>query len=194
MTTRTLTSLGIGAALILAVLLGVGVPGSASAGAYKCEDRFLDDIDEMQLRAAALRVLPKSTHLDAVVPCRNPDSAHARISTKRVASIEGVQQWYEFTCSRESQPWRCDPPEFKQAITYSLKVGGVSRVVALSFGKEFSLSRAQSLSQKALEIYTDPTVRLPECEIGGVKRPDLVDLRNGELPASRYSRRRERKS
>jgi hypothetical protein len=180
--TRSLACLGAGVAAALAVLLGVGVPGSASAGAYKCEDRSLDDIDEMQVRAAALRVLPKAAHLGEVVPCRNPDSAHARIPTKKILSIEGVLQWYEFTCFREAQPWKCDAPEFNQSITYALVVNGVSRVVALSFDKEFSLARARELSQKALEIYVDPTLRLSECELGGVKKPDLVDLRNGNLP------------
>jgi hypothetical protein len=188
MTRRKVTaswkSLGIGTVFAVIVLLEVSAPQFASAGAYKCEDLFLDDLDEMQLRAAALRALPKAVHLAEVVPCRNPDSAHSWVSTKKVTSPEGVQQWYEFTCRRNVQPWNCDPPEFKQAITYSLKVGVVSRVIALSFDKEFSLSRARALSRKALEIYVDPTVRLAECELGGVRRPDLVDLRNGNLPAA----------
>jgi hypothetical protein len=181
-TVGTLAGFAIISALIVAVLFGVGVPVSASAGAYKCEDRFLDDIDEMQLRAAALQVLPKSTHLDAVAPCRNPDSAHARISTKKILSIEGVQQWYEFTCSTEAQPWKCAPPEFKQVIPLSMTVGGVSRLVALSFDKEFSFARARTLPQKALEIYADSSVRLPQCDLGVGRRPDLENLRNGDLP------------
>jgi hypothetical protein len=36
----------IGAALALAVLFGGSVPTKASAGAFKCQDRFLDSIDE----------------------------------------------------------------------------------------------------------------------------------------------------
>jgi hypothetical protein len=184
MSRRLWVCFGAGVVAALAFLLAVAVPQSAFAGAYKCEDRFLNDVDEMLLRAAALRILPKSTHLDSVVPCRNPDSAHARISTKKIISIEGVQQWYEFTCSREEQPWKCDPPEFNQSITFALEVNGVSRLVALSFDEHFSLARAQVLSQKALEIYVNPKLRLPQCELGGVKKPDLVDLRNGNLPAA----------
>jgi hypothetical protein len=183
-TVRTLAGFGIGAALAVAILLGLAVPESASAGAYKCEDRFLEVIDEMQLRAAALKVLPKSVHLDKVGPCRNPDSAHARISTKKVLSIEGVQQWYEFTCWRVAQPWKCDPPEFKQLIAYTSAVRGIRRRVALSFDRDVSLARARVLSQRALEIYADPAILLSECEIGGIKRADLVDLRNGPLPST----------
>jgi hypothetical protein len=122
---------GIGAALALAVPFGVAVPTIASAGAFKCEDRFLDSIDEMQLRTAALEVLPKAADLDELGPCRNPDSAHARISTKKIQTVEGVQQWYEFTCSRHAQPWRCDPPEFKQAISLSMTVGVLAQLAQL---------------------------------------------------------------
>lgn len=184
MIVRTLAGLGTGIAPALAILLGMAVPGVASAGVYKCEDRFLDAIDEMQLRSAALKVLPKAVHLDEVAPCRNPDSAHARISTKKIQTVEGVQQWYEFTCRREAQPWKCDAPEFNQSITLSLDVNSVSRLVALSFDGSVSLARARVLSQEALEIYLDRTVRLPQCEIGGVKKSDLVDLRHGNLPAA----------
>jgi hypothetical protein len=168
----------------LAFLMGLAVPKSASAGAFKCEDRFLDAIDEMRLRRAALKVLPKSVHLDEVGPCRNPDSAHAWISTKKIASLEGVGQWYEFTCRRDAQWWICDPPEFRQSINLLLPVRGASRLVELSFDREFSLARARELARQALEIYVDPSVRLPECENGGVKRSDLVDLRNEQLPST----------
>jgi hypothetical protein len=170
--------------MAMAVLLGVAVPGVASAGAFKCENWWLYEDDEIRLRAAALRALPKHVHLDEVGPCRNPDSAHAWTSTKKVASIEGVGQWYEFTCRRDAQWWICDPPEFRQSINLMLPVRGASRLVALSFDREFSLSRARELAQTALEIYGDPSARLPQCENGGVKKSDLVDLRNDQLPST----------
>jgi hypothetical protein len=102
-------------------------------------------------------------------------------------SIEGVRQWYEFTCYRNAQPWRCDLPEFKQSISYDLTVKGVRRQVALSFDRDVPLNRARQLAQRALEIYADSSVLLSQCEIGGVKRPELVDLRNGSLPLSHES-------
>jgi hypothetical protein len=180
MTAGSLACFSVGAAIAVIVLLGVAVP--ASAGAFKCEDRFLDDIDEMQLRAAALKVLPGSTHLDVVGPCRNPDSAHAWISTKKVTSVEGVQQWYEFTCWRKAQLWKCEPPEFKQSISYDVIVNGVRRPVALIFDRDVPLNRAKVAAQKALEVYANPSVWLSQCEIGGIKKPDLVNLRNDPLP------------
>jgi hypothetical protein len=100
MSAGSLVWFGIGTAFALAVLFGAAVPKSASAGAFKCENRWLYEGDEMALRVAALKVLPKSTHLEEVAPCRNPDSAHAWISTKKGTSKEGVQQWYEFGQSR----------------------------------------------------------------------------------------------
>jgi hypothetical protein len=183
----TLASLWIGAALAVAVLLGVGVSGGASAGAYKCEDRFLDDIDEMQLRAAALRVLPKSTHLDAVNPCRNPDSAHARISTKRVASIEGVQQWYELTCLREARSWRCDPPESNKAFQTRLVLEGSSHEVNLAFNGEMSLDRALKLANVALKAY-QPSAALLFCGDKESNQADTKDLwSHSPMPAGKVT-------
>jgi len=159
----SLVCFGIGLVFALSVLLGVAVPGVGHAGMRKCEDHFLDADDEMRLRAAALRVLPRSAHLDEVGACRNPRNAYAWISTKRGTSIEGVQQWYEFPCLRKAQPWQCDAPEFKQLITVSLRAGDVTRQITLSFGQQTSLERAKLLTVRALTIYADPTSRLPSC-------------------------------
>jgi len=161
--TRSWVCLGAGVAAALAFLLGVAVPGVGHAGMRKCEDHFLDADDDMRLRAAALKVLPKSAHLDEVGACRNPRNAYAWISTKKGTSIEGVQQWYEFPCSRQAQPWQCDAPEFKQLITLSLRAGDVTRQITLSFGQQTSLERAKLLAVRALIIYADPTSRLPSC-------------------------------
>jgi hypothetical protein len=161
--TTVLAGLGIGIALAVALLLGVAAPEIAQAGMRKCEDHFLDADDDMRLRAAALKVLPKSVHLDEVGACWNPRNAYAWISTKKGTSIEGVQQWYEFPCSRKAQPWRCDPPEFKQLTTVSLRGGDITQHVTLSFDQQTSLERAKLLAVRALTIYADPTARLPSC-------------------------------
>jgi hypothetical protein len=167
--TATCGCLGIGAGFALAVLLGVAVPRVAQAGMRKCEEHFLDADDDMRVRAAALKVLPKSAHLDEVGACRNPRSADAWISTKKVTSTERVQQWYELTCSRTGQPWKCDPPEFKQSFAMSVEVAGASHFVELSFGKESSLERARVLASRAVEAYLDPTSQLPSCGASSVE-------------------------
>ena len=130
----------------------------------------------MALRVAALKVLPKSTHLEEVAPCRNPDSAHAWISTKKGTSKEGVQQWYEFTCRRKAQLWNCEAPEFKQMINTSLTVDGTSHEVELSFEKDISLGRARVLASRAIVIYRDPTSRLPDCQTDKSKQSDPFSL------------------
>jgi hypothetical protein len=163
--TTVLAGLGIGIALAVAILLGVAVPGVGHAGMRKCEDHFLDADDEMRLRAAAIKVLPKSAHLDEVGACWNPRNAYAWISTKKGTSIEGVQQWYEFPCSRKAQPWQCDPPRLKQTFAMSVNVAGASHLVELSFGREFSLERARALASRAIEAYLDPTSQLPSCGV-----------------------------
>jgi hypothetical protein len=168
MTVRTVGP-GIGAAFAFIVLFGAAAPDVASAGAFKCENWWLYEDDEMALRVAALKVLPRSVHIDDVAPCRNPHSAHAWISTKRGTSKEGIQQWYEFTCRREAQPWKCDQPEVKQLIATTVFVGGVSHPVELSFDKESSLKRAHVLASRAIEVYLDPASQLPSCGVSSLE-------------------------
>jgi hypothetical protein len=165
MTSQSLVGLGCGAALTVAVLFGLTAPGVGQAGMRKCEDQFLDADDDMRLRAAALKVLPKSAHVDEVGACRNPRNAYASISTKKGTSIDGVQQWYELTCSRKAQPWICEPAVLKQTFAMIVKVAGVSHLVELSFGKESSVARARVLASRAIEAYLDPTSLLPSCGV-----------------------------
>ena len=108
------------------VLLVVAVPGVGYAQALKCERDWLEKDDEMTLRAAALKVLPKSVDMVITRGCRTADWTYGFIETQKNITGEGVQQWYEFTCRRKRQPWICDPPEFKQFISTSIVVGTVS--------------------------------------------------------------------
>jgi hypothetical protein len=163
MMSQSLVGIGCGAALTVAVLFGLAAPGVGQAGMRKCEDHFLDADDDMQLRAAALKVLPKSAHLDEVGACRNPRSAYASISTKKGTSIEGVRQWYELTCSRKAQPWKCDPPELKQLFHMLTVVDGSSHPIELSFSEGTTLGRARMLFDAALAIYDNPDAKLPFC-------------------------------
>jgi hypothetical protein len=58
MTAGSLACFGGGAVFAVTVLLGVAVPGIASAGAFKCENWWLYEDDEMALRAAAREIRP----------------------------------------------------------------------------------------------------------------------------------------
>jgi hypothetical protein len=188
MSCGSLVCFGIGAAFGLAVLLGVAVPGVGHAGMRKCEDHFLDADDDMRLRAAMLRVLPKSVHLDQVGACRNPRSAYAWISTKKGTSIEGVQQWYEFTCSRKAQPWQCDAPELKQLFNMPSVVDGSAHEIELAFDKEIALDRAVNLANAALRVYGNPDAKLPFCNSQVAEESDWIKFRPRlRMPAGKIS-------
>lgn len=165
--------------ILFATLLA---PGTAVAGAFKCDSHWLYEDDEDQLRATAEAALPKSARLETVAPCRYLNSAHAWISTRKATSAEGVQQWWEITCWRRALRWQCDPPEFNQLILLSLAVEGGDRQTALSFNKDTTLDRARVLATRAIDIYVDPTSRLPECASGKLNDSKLVDLRRDNLP------------
>jgi hypothetical protein len=180
--TRTLVGVAIGAAFALTALFGVAVPTAASAGTLKCEYRFLDADDDMSLRAAALKVLPKSVHIAVAGACRNPDWAYGFIETRKNVTAEGVRQWWESLCRRDARMWKCEPPEFKQTFAMSVNVAGVSHLVELSFGKESSLERARAFASRAIEAYLDPTSLLPSCGIGDPKESDRLRAQSSLSP------------
>jgi hypothetical protein len=188
MMSQSLVGIGCGAALTVAVLFGLAAPGVGQAGMRKCEDHFLDADDDMQLRAAALKVLPKSAHLDEVGACRNPRSAYASISTKKGTSIEGVRQWYELTCSRKAQPWKCDPPELKQQFNMQSVVDGSAHEIELAFDKDITLDRAVNLANAALRIYENPDAKLPFCNSQAAEESDWTKFRpHLRMPAATIS-------
>jgi hypothetical protein len=169
----------------VAICLGCVVArGSVSAAELTCASRTLSGADEQRLRAAARTVLPKPAELSVLTPCKNPTWALGSIATRKVTTAEGVEQWWEFICRRETLPWTCDKPEFKQFIELSLELEGRSRKIELSFDAQTTLGGARVLAARALAIYADPNLRLPGCERGGHKDPGLLDLRRGhQLPS-----------
>jgi hypothetical protein len=184
---RTLSYFGIGAAIALAVVLGIAAPGVGHAGMLKCEDHFLEDIDEMQLRAAAIKVLPRSVHIVVTGACRNPGWAYGFIETKKTTTPEGVRQWYELICRRMAQPWQCEPPEFKQLFVIEASIGGVLHPVELSFGKDTSLELARVLAPRAIDVYAESDSRLPSCGVSEPKESDLLRAKHNHqsLPAGK---------
>jgi hypothetical protein len=129
----------------------------------RCESRWLPRDDETRLLVAATAVLPSSVEPHVSGRCRNPDGARAWISTHPIKTPQDVRQWWQFTCRREKRDWECDQPEFNQLVDIKLVVGGTRRHVELSFDKDVSLDRAQSLSSEALALYADPRSRLHWC-------------------------------
>jgi hypothetical protein len=188
MTPQSLVGLGCGVALTIAVLFGLTAPGVGQAGMRKCEDHFLNTDDDMRLRAAALKVLPKAAHLDDVGACRNPRNAYAWISTTKGTSIGGVQQWYELTCSRKAQPWKCDPPELKQLFNLQSVVDGSAHEIELAFDKDIALDRAVNLANAALRIYENPDAKLPFCNSQAAEESDWTKFRPRlRMPAVKIS-------
>ena len=175
-------SVAVGGSLALIVLFAVAGTGVAHAQMFKCENDWLQEYDEMELRAAALKVLPKSVHLGAIRACRNPNWARGFIETPKNITVEGVQQWYEFSCQRDAQFWRCEPPEFKQFIATTVAAGGSTLALELSFDKGTSLERARRLASRAIGIYAEPASRLPACTVKEPKESDFLGAKYNHTP------------
>jgi hypothetical protein len=132
--------------------------------------------------------LPKSARIEVLAPCRNPESAHALISTRKTVSKEGVRQWWEFTCRRDRRIWKCDAPELKQLFNMQSLVDGSAHEVELSFDKTITLDRAVNLAHAALKIYENPDAELPFCNSRAAQKSDWKQFRpHLSMPAGTIS-------
>lgn len=157
-----LVVVGMGTTIALAVLSGVAVPEIGHAQMLKCASRDLDRDDRNKLKAAARALVPRSEVL-VMGACRNPGRALGFVETDRTFTPERIKQWWTLSCARKEQNWTCDPPEFKQSIKLSLRIGNAVRHVALGFDHEIPLDRAKSLISQAMTLYADPKASLESC-------------------------------
>jgi hypothetical protein len=164
-TVRTLAGLAIGAALAVAVLVGVAVPGIVHAQILKCEVRVLQPNDERRLVASARSSFPAGLEAFVTHPCRNGSSALAGVVTEHVKESNGVLHWWELSCRRDTEDWKCDPAEFKQFVNTTLLIRGRPRQAAISFGKVATLSQVRQLSSDAINLYLDPASHVRSCSI-----------------------------
>jgi hypothetical protein len=175
-------------AVVGLLTLGALLSRSAAAQMLKCESHALAIDDEASLRAKARAVLPSQARIESVDACRNPNRALGWILTRKAITSEGISQWWELSCQRETMIWGCDTPAFKQLIKLTLAIDGQQREVELSFGRDIQLERGRSLAAKALAIYVDPAVRLPGCEVEKPAVSDFYDAHRGNrLPTGKES-------
>src|ERR1700677_4708972 len=146
MTVGPLADFGIAAAFTLAVLLGVAVPRIGRPQILKCEIRTLQPNDERRLVASARSSFPPGLEAFVTHPCRNGSSALAGVVTEHLKESNGVLHWWELSCRRETEDWKCDPAEFKQFVNTTLLIRGRPRQVAIGFGKVATLSQVRQLS------------------------------------------------
>ena len=161
--TSALAGFGTAAAFTLAVLLGAAVPGIGRAQILKCEIRTLQPNDERRLVASARASFPSGLEAFVTHPCRNGSSALAGVVTEHVKESNGVLHWWELSCRRDSEDWKCDLAEFKQFVNTTLLIRGRPRQVAVSFGKVATLSQVRQASSDAINLYLDPASQVRSC-------------------------------
>jgi hypothetical protein len=180
MAVRTSASLWLGAAIALAVLLGVAVPEVASAGECKCEYRFLDEVDEMRLRRAALKVLPKSVQL-------HEGGAMSESSLCACVCFDAKDDcpgWC-FALAAVHMPTRF--AGILQSIPNPLIVDGTSRDVDLNFHGEISLSHALRLADVSLNLYQNPKAKLASCGSRSAESDWESSRPQSQMPADKTS-------
>ncbi len=168
--------------MAVTILLGVAAPEIAHAQMFRCDFRILQPSDERRLVASAKTSLPPGLETFVTHPCRNENSARAGIVTEHVKESNGVLHWWELACRRDAEDWKCDPADFKQFINTSLRFRDRSRPVAISFGKDTTLSQARQLSLEAINLYVDPNSHVPRCSTDVIEPRWAVIRARDKLP------------
>jgi len=124
-----------GAALLVSAVLAVPAlhPIPSAAAEMDCASESLNRQDIAKVEAVARPTLARSVHLEVTYACWNPDHSRAEVSTPKVPTPEGAQQWWAVSCQRDESTWTCDRPELKQFIAVDLAVKDQSHAVELSF-------------------------------------------------------------
>jgi hypothetical protein len=161
------------AAIVLAGAAAHPIPSVAAE--MDCASQSLNRQDIAEVEAAARRTLPASGHLQVTDACWNPDHSRAEVTTPKVRTPEGVQQWWAASCQRNEATWTCEPREFKQFIAEDLAIGDQSHAVQLSFGQGIPVARARSLASRALSIYADTSSRIRDCGNIEKRAPEPVE-------------------
>jgi hypothetical protein len=182
MAATSLVCYGFGAAMAVATMLAVVVPGIAHAQMFQCEFRILQPNDERHLVASARSSLPPGLETFVTHPCRNGSSARAGIVTEHVKESNGVLHWWELTCRRDAEDWKCDPADYKQFISTALLFRGRPRQVAIGFGKDTTLSQARQLSLEAINLYVDPASHMRSCSTDVIESRWAVIRARDKLP------------
>lgn len=161
---------------VVLVILGAStftlVPSSARAQVLPCASHHLSADDRTAVGMTAQAVLPRDARPVISFPCRNPDSASTWITTPKVRTADGVQQWRQFSCSRGDGPWQCEAPDFKQQIIVSLIIREKPHRVEINFDEATSPGRARALAERALEVYADPSTQMAACDHGTFQAHD----------------------
>jgi len=113
-----------GAALLVSAVLAVPAlhPIPSAAAEMDCASESLNRQDIAKVEAVARPTLARSVHLEVTYACWNPDHSRAEVSTPKVPTPEGAQQWWAVSCQRDESTWTCDRPELKQFIAVDLAV------------------------------------------------------------------------
>jgi hypothetical protein len=182
MAATSLVCYGIGAALVVTILWGVAAPGIAHAQMLTCEFRILQPNDERRLLASARSSFPPDLEAFVTHPCRNGSGALAGVVTEHVKESNGVLHWWELTCRRDTDDWKCNPAKFKQFVNTTARIKGRPRQIAISFGKDTTFAQVRELSLDAINLYLDPASHVRSCSTDVIESRWAVIRARDKLP------------
>ncbi len=165
------------AALLVLALLA---PQGRAAGA-DCTRHSLTPAEELDARAAAGAVVPRTTPFQIVDRCVTAQDTYAWIATERVRTRE-AQSWWEYTCRKGLSRWNCGDGEFHQLFPVQLRDAGRTQGVEAIAHDNLAPGAAREFAAAATRLYLDPSAHLPECGRRAQDARDFASLKAADRP------------
>lgn len=150
--------------LLVAVALAMTVApvSSAQAQMLRCKYNYTDTRDHAALRGALQQALPSKARIEPLPTiCRNPGSARAWLSTTPRLRGDGVTEWWDLACHRDTGEWACEVPVHRQLIWVYTEVAGKLRRLETQFDDATGLELTRALAVRAMQILSDPGAEPP---------------------------------
>ncbi len=166
--------------LLALLALAVLAPQAHAAGA-DCIRHTLTPAEELDAKAAAGAVVPRTTPFQVVDRCVTAQDTYAWIATERVRTRE-AQSWWEYTCRKGLSRWNCGDGEFHQLISVRVENAGRTQGVEAIAHDNLAPEAAREFAAAATRLYLSPSVHLPECGRRAQDARDWSSLKTGDRP------------
>ena len=154
---RTLASIALGVLLLGGTLASL----PAAGGQRLCAQRTLTARDLAAAHGAAARALRDLAPLAATVGvfCRNPLRADAWFESTRRQDPDGVREWYDVQCNRDTESWSCEAPTHQREFELDVPTRGGLRhaIVSLDPTNDVTVARQNA----ALAVRALDEIRMP---------------------------------
>src|SRR6202022_1620974 len=89
-------------------------------------------------------------------------------------SMEGTEDWWVTSCSRERRDWSCDSRVGRRMANLDLTIRGLQRQLTLIFDDNTAAATAKDLTVRAFRLFDDEDSPRRRCS----SNPDIGNVEN----------------